>query len=63
MRPRADTSGEPISCAGVEVGLIEVSPSLFKPGTAVKLPSVARPLSLSPVSFQRAGAALSGPNR
>ena len=26
MRPRVDTSAEPISCADVNVGLIEVSP-------------------------------------
>jgi hypothetical protein len=39
MRPRVVTSAEPISCADVNVGLIEVSPSLVKACCAVKPPS------------------------
>jgi DnaK suppressor protein len=39
MRPRAGRSAEPIVCADVNRGLIEVSPSLVKARGAVKPPS------------------------
>jgi len=39
MRPRAERSAEPIVCADVNVGLIEVSPSLVKACCTVKPPS------------------------
>src|ERR671914_1968095 len=46
MRPRAGTSVVPSSCADVNEGLIEVSSSLFKVGSPVKLPSASRRLAL-----------------
>ena len=39
MRPRTERSAEPIVCADVNVGLIEVSPSLVKACCTVKPPS------------------------
>jgi len=39
MRPHAERSAEPIVCADVNVGLIEVSPSLVKACCTVKPPS------------------------
>src|SRR6266545_761204 len=53
MRPRADTSAEPIVCADVNEGLIEVSPSLVKPVAAVKPPSEISGRFLSEISLER----------
>jgi hypothetical protein len=53
MRPREETSAEPIVCADVNEGLIEVSPSLVKPVAAVKPPSGISGRFLSGISFER----------
>jgi hypothetical protein len=53
MRPREETSAEPIVCADVNEGLIEVSPSLVKPVAAVKPPSGILGRFLSGISFER----------
>ncbi len=53
MRPREDTSAEPIVCADVNEGLIEVSPSLVKPVAAVKPPSEISGRFLSEISLER----------
>src|SRR6266540_4565552 len=52
MRLREDTSAEPIVCADVNVGLIEVSPSLVKTLPAVKPPSGISGRFLSEISFE-----------
>jgi len=53
MRPREDTSAEPIVCADVNKGLIEVSPSVVKAGPAVKPPSEISGRFLSGISLER----------
>src|SRR5439155_25939144 len=53
MRPRAGRSAEPIACADVNVGLIEVSPSLVKACCAVKPPSGSSGRFLRGISLER----------